>query len=324
MIARVARAARGGDYADQNTRTDYLTFSHFVDLSQPTRGVTISNWDSPFFVAGLSTVTQLDTTPMIRAVVGVQADGAGQAIPNQGGDTRFLDRFSLRTHGAYDPAAAMRFALEHQNPLVPVAITGGADAPLPADQWSLLALTSPDILLWALKPAEEGMDYGIIARVWNLAEGPRDLRLWLVGRGLGRARNMTHIETDLGDAPTAGDTLVDHLARQQMRTYCLRPSQWVTGAPGAAPIGISPNPLHLGSTSSVSYDLPTQGRVRITLHDVRGAIVATLADGVQAAGSHLVRWDGRDARGAVVAPGVYLLRVQAASRVSTSRLVFLR
>jgi alpha-mannosidase len=47
MIAKVARASQGGDYADQNARTDWLSFGHYVDLSTSTRGVTVSNWDRP-------------------------------------------------------------------------------------------------------------------------------------------------------------------------------------------------------------------------------------------------------------------------------------
>src|SRR6185295_18109527 len=60
MIARGARAAQGGDYADQNARTDYLSFGHFLDYSTSSLGVTVSNWDSPFFRAGNSTTTVLD------------------------------------------------------------------------------------------------------------------------------------------------------------------------------------------------------------------------------------------------------------------------
>jgi alpha-mannosidase len=144
----VARAAAGGDYADENARTDYLTFNHFVDLSQAGRGVTISNWDSPFFQAGNSTPSFLDSvTPSIRAVVGMQVDGLTLGMLNQGGDTSFLNRFSLRTHGPYDQGAAMRFALEHQNPLVAARVTGGAESPLPATTWALLSIDSPDVLL---------------------------------------------------------------------------------------------------------------------------------------------------------------------------------
>ncbi|MBK8232917.1 MAG: glycoside hydrolase [Candidatus Eisenbacteria bacterium] len=88
MIAQVARAAAGGDYADQNARTDFLTMNHFVDLSTASRGVTLSNWDGAFFQAGNSTVSTLDaTTPSVRAMAGFRVGGYG--IPNQGATARF-------------------------------------------------------------------------------------------------------------------------------------------------------------------------------------------------------------------------------------------
>ena len=224
MIAKVARAAAGGDYADSKTRTDWLSFGHFVDLSEATRGITVSNADSPFFQAGNSTVTTLDgTTPLIKACVGMQVDGSSLGIAAQGGDSRFLDRFAFVPHGAWDPAAAMRTSLEHQNPLVAARVTGGTSAPLPATTWSLLALPSPDVLLWALKPAEEGIGRGVIARVWNVADGARSMALSLPAYGIGSAERTTHIETDLGAAPLAGGAVQQSLARQQMATFRLTP-----------------------------------------------------------------------------------------------------
>jgi len=225
MIAKVARAAQGGDYADQNTRTDWLSFGHFADFSSAGRGVTLSNWDSPFFQAGNSTVTTLDgATPRLRACVGMQVDGATYGIASQGGDSRFTNRFALRTHGAYDPAAAMRFSLEHQNPLVAARVTGTSASPLPAATWQLLDLPSNDVLLWALKPAEEGIGQGLIARVWNVAEGSRSFTLGLPGAPISSARRVTHLETDLGAAALSGGALSGSLARQQMATYRLFPS----------------------------------------------------------------------------------------------------
>ena len=226
MIARVARAAQGGDYADRNARTDWLSFGHYLDLSLASRGLTISNWDSPFFQAGNSTVTTLDgTTPSFRACVGMQVDGAGLGITNQGGDSRFLNRFAFRAHAAaYDPAAAMRFALEHQNPLVAARVTGTAASPLPATSWSLVTMPSPDVLLWSLKPAEEGIASGIIARVWNLAEGVRTMTIALPAFPIAMANRVTHLETDLGPATLSVGVVSEALARQQMATFRLATS----------------------------------------------------------------------------------------------------
>src|SRR5439155_27354635 len=131
---------------------DYLRFNHFVDFSQAGYGVTVSNWDSPFLALGGSTITTLDESPSFRAVAGMQVDGPRLGFPDQGGDTRFLDRFAIATHGRYDPAFAMRFSLEHQNPLVAARVTGSDAGALPAVSWSLVSISSPDVLLWALKP----------------------------------------------------------------------------------------------------------------------------------------------------------------------------
>ena len=132
-IAIANLVSYGGNYSDRNARYSYLTMNHFVDLSETGRGVTISNWDSPFFKLGSSSDNTLDVaTPQIRALVGGRID-ANLGIANQGGDSYFLNRYALQRHGAFDQAAAMRMALAHQNPLYAMPVTGGPDGVLPQD-----------------------------------------------------------------------------------------------------------------------------------------------------------------------------------------------
>ncbi len=106
---------------------------------------------------------------------------AGMGFSNQGGDSNFLQRFALQTHGAYDQAAAMRFAMEQQNPLITGTVSGGSA--YPADQFSLLTISNANVLLSALKPADDGIFNGIVARVWNLSNSPANCTLNLPGRG---------------------------------------------------------------------------------------------------------------------------------------------
>ncbi len=96
----------------------------------------------------------------------------------------------------------------------------------------------------------------------------------------------------------------------------------VPGAPGLRLGPVSPSPSR--GTASVSFDLPRPGRARLDVFDVRGRRVRGLVDGVHAAGTHLARWDGRDAAGAPVAAGVYFLRIEAAGETRTARIVQLR
>lgn len=322
MIARVARESDGGDYADQNARTDWLTLNHFADLSQSGRGVTLSSWDSPFFQVGNSTPTTLDaTSTTLRALVGMQDDPT-IGIANQGGDSRFLDRFALRTHGPWDPAAAMRFALEHQNPLVTGACTGVAGAPLPASQWSLLSVDDPATLLWALKPAQNGPATDMIARVWNVAPVSRTLRLRLAGERLYGAREVTHIEQDLGGVAWQPAQITDDLASQQMKSWRLQMSGHATYVPpGTSRLGMSvtPNPVVIGTTGSVQFLMPVAGHVHVRLFDVGGRRVATLADEERAPGRNQVTWNTASLR-----PGVYVVDVDVAGHSEQTRVVVLR
>jgi alpha-mannosidase len=209
----------GGDYAPQNARYDWLTLNHFADVSgSGPVGVTLSNADAFFMRAGNSSATTLDeTTPQISPLLGGQMDSAG--IPNQGGDAFFLQRFALQTHGAFDALGAMRFALEHQNPLVTGLVTGGSA--YPASSYSYLSVSNPNVLLWALKPAEEGIGEGVIVRLWNLGPSLANVSV-TPASGLTRAVRTTHLETDLQGVSVAGGSLSASIPAQAIRTYRLR------------------------------------------------------------------------------------------------------
>jgi hypothetical protein len=61
-----------------------------------------------------------------------------------------------------------------------------------------------------------------------------------------------------------------------------------------------------------------------TIHDVRGRRVRELdASAVERRGFELL-WDGRDARGEMVANGIYFARVQACGRTAVRRLAVVR
>jgi alpha-mannosidase len=117
----------------------------------------------------------------------------------------------------------MRFALEHQNPLVAASVTSGpavSEPVYPATEYSLLQISDPNVLLWALKPAEEGSEKGTIARVWNLADRLVNCRLSIQG-GLLEARRVTHIETDLNPVDLEKGHLPVRAAANQFLTYRL-------------------------------------------------------------------------------------------------------
>ncbi|MEQ1646515.1 MAG: glycoside hydrolase, partial [Pyrinomonadaceae bacterium] len=162
------------------------------------------------------------TTPQINVLAGGQIDGPTLGIRDQGGDSYFLQRFALGTHGAFDQTASMKFSLQHQNPFVTGMIegTGTVNRPYPASNFSFLAISNPNVILWALKPAEDGINRGIVARVWNQGNaGSYNIAL---SRPITSAERLTHVETTIAPATVASGQLSANINQQQLQTHLLK------------------------------------------------------------------------------------------------------
>jgi alpha-mannosidase len=224
-VLRAKLSSQGGDYAPRQARYDWLTLNHFADLTGTGDvGITLANADCAFFKAGESTPERLDAgSPNLAVLAGGQVDGPKLGIRSQGGDAYFLQRFALLPHGPYRQLAAMKAALEQQNPFVVGAVTGGAESPYPPERFSLVELSTPDALLWALKPAEEGIGAGVIARLWNQSDAaaPATLVLRAPGWTTAEARRCTHLETDLEGITIEAGAVPVTLARQGLATVRL-------------------------------------------------------------------------------------------------------
>jgi alpha-mannosidase len=155
-------------------------------------------------------------------LAGGQVDGSSLGICGQNGATRFLQRFTLRPHGAYDAVAAMKFGLESQNPLITSAVIGQTNSPYAADRYSLLTIDHPAVLLWALKPHDDGIEHGMVARVWNLAPEPSAMRL-TSAPPLAGARRVTHIETPLETLVLKDGFLETSIPAHRIESYSLTP-----------------------------------------------------------------------------------------------------
>ncbi|HEX9116376.1 MAG TPA: glycoside hydrolase [Anaerolineae bacterium] len=218
-VIRARPLSQGGHYSPANARYDWLTLNHFADVSGGGLGVTLSNADCYFMQLGNSSADTLDTaTPQISPLAGGQVDGSTLGIPAQGGDSHFRQRFALQTHGTSGQAAAMCFALEHQNPLLTGLVQGG---PLPAASYSLLSISDPNVLLWALKPADDGTAAGTILRLWNLSTAASQCSVTFAGQQIGRAMRVTHVETPLGPASVNGSTVNLQLAGSQLASVAV-------------------------------------------------------------------------------------------------------
>ena len=96
-----------------------------------------------------------------------------------------------------------------------------------------------------------------------------------------------------------------------------------TDAPKVARVlPAAPNPT--GSAVRFPFEVPNERAVVIRVYNITGALVRTLAQRAYPAGRHAVTWDGRGSGGALVAQGVYVVRVRLGSLERSQKLLILR
>jgi len=86
-----------------------------------------------------------------------------------------------------------------------------------------------------------------------------------------------------------------------------------------------PNPFNPSTT--INYQIPEDaGNVSFTLsvYDIRGRLVKTLASGTKSAGSYTAFWDGTDSNGRQVSSGVYFYRFTSSKYSSTRKMILLK
>jgi hypothetical protein len=84
----------------------------------------------------------------------------------------------------------------------------------------------------------------------------------------------------------------------------------------------SPNPFNAQTT--ITFSLPTDSKVSLTVYNIRSQKVKTLVDEFQSAGEKQVIWDGSNESGDKVASGVYFYRIQTDEVTEVRRMVFLK
>jgi len=103
--------------------------------------------------------------------------------------------------------------------------------------------------------------------------------------------------------PTAVTTAITPVAHAAPQSYALAQNY--------------PNPFN--PATAIQYVLGKSGSVRLQVFDLLGREVATIVDGYQVAGTHVVRFDGTHC-----ASGVYLYSLQAGGEVLVRKMLYLK
>ncbi len=82
-------------------------------------------------------------------------------------------------------------------------------------------------------------------------------------------------------------------------------------------VNTSPNPFNPSTT--LTFSLPEAMQVALNVYDVQGRLVASLVNGLRAAGNHRVTFDG-----SALASGVYLYRLTSAQQVISGKMLLMK
>ena len=83
-----------------------------------------------------------------------------------------------------------------------------------------------------------------------------------------------------------------------------------------------PNPFN--PITSINYNLPNDGLVKVTIYNMMGSIVKTLVNGFHNAGFKSVQWNATNNRDEPVSAGLYLYTIQAGEFRQTKKMVLLK
>jgi hypothetical protein len=85
---------------------------------------------------------------------------------------------------------------------------------------------------------------------------------------------------------------------------------------------ISPNPFN--PSTNIMFVVGERQHVRVGVYDVRGRLVAELANDPYPAGRHVLEWRGRDAAGRAAPSGTYFFRVELGGRVEVAKALLMK
>jgi hypothetical protein len=187
--------------------------------------------------------------------------------------------------------------------------------------------TSVQLLALLAAPVPNGGHGTLVS--WNTDPGPADLAGYRLDRASASAAWQTVAPltretsyTDVDGAPGVHYRLfaVNRLGEEiYLGEVSSRP---------AVPLAAWPVPYRAGNMT-VSFATASglggaAAPADVSLYDVHGALVRTIASGVFDAGYRTALWDGKDGAGHKVAAGVYFIRSQSGGHVERMKLVVLR
>lgn len=311
------------------------SLTRFNDVTTPT--VSITSPASGATVSGTITV-QASATDNV-GVVGVQfkLDGSNLGSEDTAAPYEMSWNTNLATNGAHTLTAVARDAAGNVNTSATVSITVSNISSLPSLSINDVTVTEENsgtvnapfaVALSSASGQVVSVNY-TIANVTATAGSD-----YVSGSGTvtfpagSTTQTITvAVNSDLFDEPN--ETFLVNLSNATNATIADNQGQGTITDNDAAPLPerfvLLPNyPNPFNAETGIAYQLPERSLVKLVLRDLMGRELKILANEEQEAGTHEVRWDGRDARGNPLPSGIYIYSLHADHFRSSKKLLLIK
>ena len=102
----------------------------------------------------------------------------------------------------------------------------------------------------------------------------------------------------------------------------LREDSSLVPAPDKVCLSNYPNPFN--PATNITYSLPKEGKVSLSIFNMKGQLVNKLMDGFQPEGHYSISWNGKDKNNKQVATGVYYYRLEACGKTINRKMILLK
>jgi len=211
----------------------------------------------------------------------------------------------------------------------PTEYLGAIDGTAPDQGIAIARAISSDGKIVIGYDSYNGDPFTTTGLIWTDSLGvATDINFWLADHDVPAdpyftIQDLTAMTPDGRTIIGIGQMTVAPYSRRSFAIHLDRPL--VTGvapSPVSAPalqLSASPNPARSGTSFTLA--LPSAGRAEFSLYDATGRRIRTLIASDLSAGTHSVKWDGRDDSGARVGAGVYFTRLQVGASSTGGKLV---
>ena len=83
-----------------------------------------------------------------------------------------------------------------------------------------------------------------------------------------------------------------------------------------------PNPFN--PTTEIQFDIPSATQINVSIFNLMGQKVKTLANKQAAPGYHIVQWDGTNEKGVSVSTGMYFYTLNTGNHSAMKKMLFLK